>query len=202
MLAVRVRLDLILPGASAKLTFTPSFQTTASTSPSSPSLQPALSLALDILDLLPSSLFTSSHHPTRPTISPDSPEQALHHASAFYSLSIDLSRPAEPDYTGFSGPVLFQHSIEGALRICSAVAKRPEGRETTVVGALRVLKGLLDVGAKHGRTVKVEWEPESWFHGLSRLLSKVCLVASHLIRPPPDAYLAFFRRSPSRSSKG
>jgi len=109
-------------------------------------------------------------------LDPNSPEQALHHALAFYSLDIDLSRPAEPDYPAFSGPLLFQRSVEGALRICSEVAKRAKGQESSVVASLKVLKRLLKLGEKfEDAGVVVEWDSERWFDGFAGLLLRVRL---------------------------
>ena len=155
-------------------------QSVASRSSQSTSLEPALALAVEMLHLIPISLFTTSNISSRQDSSAPSPsEQAWHHASAFYSLEIDLGRPAEPDYPAFSGPLLFRRSLEAALRISSTTACSSESTSSAIVGSLRLVQSLLDTGGKLEVEVgEIGWDAKDWFSGVSCLLSTVRLSTS------------------------
>jgi hypothetical protein len=140
-----------------------------------------LRLAKLVFDTIPSLAFSSHSPSTSPSsVSDDLPTipAALPHARAFYSLSVDLRPPTEPDYPAFHGELLGRLIVEGLIRMVDRMASSDSVDEDGICEALALLEGVLS-GEKRRR---ISWRAESWFLTIASLLAKVSQPPDRLIQ--------------------
>jgi hypothetical protein len=135
------------------------------TSLSSPDLKigPQLLGALsDILHFLPASVFRSDRAsgPLSADVASDDP---LPHALSVYISRSDAQPVAEPDYQGFSGPMLLRVTLDGLLAASGIAARASEYRGDVLVAILGLVEHLLAKVERGGAPIMIlRWQPDAW----------------------------------------